>query len=360
MFQLPDLDGLFAALHADGYRIVGPTVSAGAIVLAELDRPAHLPYGVRVETAPGHYRLRPGPARQAFTHTAGPQAWKEFLQPSPERLWRGTRDDEGFRVDAAEEPPRPTALLGVRPCDLRALGILDGVLGDGERYARRRAASLVIAVDCTEPGEACFCVSAGGGPAARSGFDIGLVERPDGGYLARAATDRGTDLLARLAAPEASDVEVTTARKAVDEAAARMGRRLPEVDLRDLLTRHRTDDTYWSAIAERCLACANCTMVCPTCFCARVTDVTDLTGEHAERWQRADSCFDPDFSYVHGGPVRSSTGARYRQWISHKFATWHDQFGGSGCVGCGRCVVWCPVGIDITAELHALAQRDRS
>ena len=112
---------------------------------------------------------------------------------------------------------------------------------------------------------------------------------------------------------------------------------------------------YWAEIASRCLTCANCTMVCPTCFCTSVTDTTDLTGDHAERWQTWASCFDVEFSYLHGGSVRTSARSRYRQWLTHKLGTWHDQFGESGCVGCGRCIAWCPAGIDITAEVRALA-----
>src|SRR5207247_10247427 len=90
--------------------------------------------------------------------------------------------------------------------------------------------------------------------------------------------------------------------------------------------------------------------------CATVGDVTDLPVTHAERWLRWASCFDLDLSYLHGGPVRSSTRSRYRQWLTHKLGTWHDQFGESGCVGCGRCIAWCPVGIDITAEAARLAE----
>jgi Fe-S-cluster-containing hydrogenase component 2 len=100
----------------------------------------------------------------------------------------------------------------------------------------------------------------------------------------------------------------------------------------------------WDDVASRCLTCANCTLVCPTCFCHGVEDTTDLTGDHAERWRHWDSCFTLDYSYVHGGTVRSSTRSRYRQWMTHKLGTWFDQYGTSGCVGCGRCTTWCPVG----------------
>ncbi len=94
--------------------------------------------------------------------------------------------------------------------------------------------------------------------------------------------------------------------------------------------------------------------MCPTCFCTDTEDVTDLTGDHAERWRRWDSCFSLDFSFVHGGTIRSSTRSRYRQWLTHKLGTWWAQFGESGCVGCGRCIAWCPVGIDLTEEVAAL------
>ena len=142
---------------------------------------------------------------------------------------------------------------------------------------------------------------------------------------------------------------------AVDEAAERMGRTMPVQGLPQLLADSR-ESPHWDDVASRCLTCGNCTMVCPTCFCTTTEDVTDLTGDHAERWRLWDSCFALDFSYLHGGSVRTSGQSRYRQWITHKLGTWHDQFGSSGCVGCGRCIAWCPTGIDITQEVSALAR----
>jgi Fe-S-cluster-containing hydrogenase component 2 len=128
--------------------------------------------------------------------------------------------------------------------------------------------------------------------------------------------------------------------------------------IKELLYRNY-ENPRWDDVAKRCLTCGNCTMVCPTCFCTAVEDVTDLPGEHAERWRKLDSCFTMDFSYIHGGPVRSSTRARYRQWMTHKLATWIDQFGTSGCVGCGRCITWCPVAIDITEETGAIRESEK-
>jgi ferredoxin len=359
--RLHDLRPLVDALRADGFRVIGPTTRDGAIVLAEISSADALPYGWGVALQPGGYRLRARDDRAAFGHAAGPQSWKTYLHPPRTPLWSARRDAAGSwsASEAEEEVPR-YAFLGVRACDLRAIGVQDRVLGRGGHpdrgYRARRDATMVISVHCTEPGETCFCVSTGGGPRAESGYDLALTELtgPDGGFLAEAGSPAGQALLASIPHEPADGAEVAAADTAIAAAADRMGRSLPEADLRDLLAGAR-DASRWDQVAQRCLTCGNCTMVCPTCFCTTVEDTTDLTGDVAERWLTWDSCFDLDFSYLHGGPVRASGRSRYRQWLTHKLGTWHDQFGESGCVGCGRCIVWCPVGIDITEEANALA-----
>jgi sulfhydrogenase subunit beta (sulfur reductase) len=232
----------------------------------------------------------------------------------------------------------------------------------GSRYAARRARLFIVAVNCTEPGETCFCASMGTGPGAEGGYDLALTELPqkDGHrFLIRAGSAPGVAVLGKLRGEQADDATVQTARSALEAAAARMGRQMPAGDLRELMADSR-QAAHWDEVAARCLTCGNCTMACPTCFCTAVEDTTDLTGDHAERWERWDSCFDLDFSYLHGGSIRRSASSRYRQWLTHKLGTWHDQFGSSGCVGCGRCIVWCPAGIDLTEEVRALqAEREQ-
>jgi ferredoxin len=353
---LDSLAPLVAALRSEGYTVIAPTLRDGAIVLAEIDSAEDLPYGWGVELAAGSYRVRRRQDNAAFGHSSGPQSWKTYLHPPRVALWTALRDNgQGFTVREPEPEDIRHAFLGVRPCDLRAIAIQDRVLGKpGTAYARRRETAFVVAVNCTEPGEACFCVTAGGGPAAGPGADITLTELA-GGYLARTETPKGARLLEKLPQRPAADAETDGGVAAVAAATERMGRQLPPVDLQKLLSGTR-QSARWDEIAQRCLACGNCTMVCPTCFCTTVEDTSDLSGNIAQRWQSWDSCFDLDFSYLHGGPVRSTTQSRYRQWLSHKLGTWHDQFGESGCVGCGRCIVWCPVGIDLTAETTALAK----
>lgn len=367
VFGRDGMDALVATLAAGGRTVIGPTVRDGAIVLAELDSAAQLPYGWGVELEAGRYRLRPRADGSAFAHSAGPQSWKTYLHPERERLWSAERGPDG-ELTVRPEAVRPPAyaFLGVRPCDLRAIAVQDRVLARGRYtdrgYRARRERAFLVVVECTEPGATCFCTSMGTGPAAEEGYDLALTELVDAEghrYLARAGSREGAEVLAATLAEvphRAADAATAeAARELVAQAAGRMGRTMPETDLRGLLAGSLEADR-WNDVAARCLTCGNCTMVCPTCFCTTTEEVTDLTGDHAERWRRWDSCYDLDFSRLHEGPVRSSDRSRYRQWLTHKLGTWHDQFGSSGCVGCGRCIVWCPTGIDLTEEVAALAQ----
>jgi ferredoxin len=354
------LDPLFASLRQAGYRVIGPTMRDGAIVLDELESARDLPFGWGVRLEPGGYRAQRRSDNAAFAHSAGPQSWKQFLHPPREKLWSASTAGGGFEITAGGGPPEPRlAFFGVRPCDLRAVEIQDRVLGSGQgnsRYASRRESVLIVAVNCTEPGETCFCASMGTGPGAASGYDLVLTElvTPERHqFLLEVGSEAGASVLAGVTLTPADAATVDFARTAVSEAAQQMGRSMPADGLRELMA-GSYDAARWDDVAARCLTCGNCTLACPTCFCTAVEDVTDLSGDHAERWQHWASCFDLDFSYLHGGPVRASAKSRYRQWLTHKLGTWHDQFGSSGCVGCGRCIVWCPVGIDITEEVAAL------
>ena len=217
----------------------------------------------------------------------------------------------------------------------------------------------MVAVNCFEPGGTCFCVSMGTGPKAESGYDLALTEILDGRHrlLVEPGTERGAELLAELPRRPAESADFDAARAAVDGAALKMGRELDPTDLRSLLA-DNLEHPRWHDVAQRCVTCGNCTLVCPTCFCSSVEDSTDLIEGAAERSRVWDSCFSVDHAYIHGGSIRPSDSSRYRQWLTHKFGTWHDQFGTSGCVGCGRCITWCPPGIDVTEELTAIRETE--
>lgn len=361
-----DLDALFAALHRRGYTVIGPTVRDAAIVYDEITGSADLPAGWTDEQDGGRYRLRRREDEALFGYAVGPQSWKRYQLPPEVRLYRARRGADGALSEVAE-PPRAAprhAFLGARSCELAAMGILDRVLLGAVRPdpadRARREDVLVIAVQCGQAGGTCFCVSMGTGPTADSGFDLALTEILEDGrhyFVLDAGSPQGQSLLDELPHTAAAAPERDAAAAAHARAAAQMGRELDVTGLRELLYGN-LEHPRWDEVAERCLTCGNCTMVCPTCFCTSVEDVTDLDGEHVERHQRWDSCFTVDYSQIHGGAVRGSPRSRYRQWMTHKLATWIDQFGSSGCVGCGRCITWCPVGIDLTEEAAAIRESD--
>ena len=228
------------------------------------------------------------------------------------------------------------------------------------RDADRDDAPFVIAVNCGQAGGTCFCVSMGTGPVADRGYDLALTEVLEDArhyFVVDVGSGQGSEVLDDVVHARAREDEQRRAAEAHARARAQMGRELDVTGIKELLYRNY-EHPRWDEVADRCLSCGNCTMVCPTCFCTTVEDTTDLTGEHVERHQRWDSCFTVDYSHIHGGAVRGSARSRYRQWMTHKLATWIDQFGSSGCVGCGRCITWCPVGIDLTEEARAIRESD--
>ena len=358
------LQRLIELLVGRGYRVIGPTLRDGAIAYDRIDSIDDFPVGWTDEQDGGHYRLRRRDDEALFGYAVGPHSWKRYLHPPRLRLWQAQRGDEGMRITAeADEPPR-YAFIGVRACELNAIAIQDKVFLGGPYvdpyYQRRRDGIFTVAVNCAVAGGTCFCASMGTGPRVGPGFDLALTEIIDESghrFLLECGTAVGEEVLADLPHRAAKPSETESARAIVERTAQSMGREMPAVDVPALLRRN-LEHPRWDDVADRCLTCGNCTMVCPTCFCTSVDDETDLSGEAATRTRRWDSCFTMDFSYVHGGSVRSSARSRYRQWMTHKLATWVDQFGTSGCVGCGRCITWCPVGIDITEEVRAIRDKD--
>jgi sulfhydrogenase subunit beta (sulfur reductase) len=357
------LDDMLDALRAQGRQILGPVVADGAIVTAPIASAAELPFGWQTTQSPGRVRLaRRSPADprggRAFDHTTSWSGIKPFTFPARVDALSFEPDAEGrltVRVDAPAGAPM--AIIGARACDLAALAVHDRVLLGGPAvdpdYAARRADLFVVAVECALAGATCFCTSMGTGPEVTSGADVILSEL-DEGFVARAGSPAGERLLASLELGVATSAQVETANAQVAATRASMGNAavtdgLPERLLANL------DHPRWDAVAERCLACGNCTLVCPTCFCTAPTIKSDLDGVASSVERRWDSCFTEGFAQVAGGSFRPKQRDRYRQWLTHKFGTWWEQFGSSGCVGCGRCIAWCPVGIDVREELAIIA-----
>lgn len=351
-----DLQSLIDALRSDGYEVVGPTVQQAAIVYDRIVSTGDLPRGWTDEQAPGQYRLKRRDDDALFGYVVGPHSWKKYLFPPEITLLRAQKAAEGWSFQSPPDNPPRLALLGVRACELAAMAIQDRVFAGGDYvdplYVERRQRLFIVAVNCTQAAPTCFCVSMGTGPTCQSGFDLALTEISEG-FVVEVGTTSGEAVLQRLNARLAAPAELSEAESRRSPA-TRQTRSIDAEHVHDVLL-NNLQHPRWAEVAERCLSCTNCTLVCPTCFCSSVSDVSDLAAENIERVRRWDSCFNLDFSYINGGVVRQQVRARYRQWLTHKLATWIDQFGTSGCVGCGRCITWCPVGIDITEEVAAIS-----
>lgn len=351
---------LVSCLRTAGYAVIGPKLGDGAIVYERLEAGDELPSGLSDEQDGGRYRLTRRADDALFAYVVGPQSWKRHLYPPHETLWQARADAAlGWTVEPARPPDEKLAFFGARACDLASLAILDRVVGAGASadpgYVGRRATAFIVAVNCWRPGGTCFCASMGTGPRGHAGYDLALTELIAAGrsdFLIEAGSDRGAAILAELACQPADAAALAAADEVMARAGAAMGRTMVE-GVAELLQR-QFEHPRWAEVAERCLACANCTLVCPTCFCTTIEDTAELDGSAAERTRRWDSCFTLSFSYLPGGSLRADRRSRYRQWMTHKLSSWHDQFGTSGCVGCGRCITWCPVGIDITVEARAI------
>lgn len=355
-----DFHSLFDTLARHGYQVLGPVLQDGTITIDRITSVSDLPAGWTDVQAPGSYRVKKRSDQRLFGYVVGQHSWKRFLNPPVTTLMRIRRENGRIAITPEPLQTEKYAFLGVRSCDVAGIRIMDRVMLEGpyadERYRARRQNSLIIAVNCSEARGCCFCVSMDTGPKAASGFDLAMTEVLDSDhhyFVLEAGSDQGRKVLEELPTRPADEGEREAADAEVARAAQQMGRALNTHGLAEKLAQQH-EHPRWSQVAKRCLSCGNCTMVCPTCFCMTIEDHSDLTNENAERRRLWDSCFSREFSYIHGGHVRDSVASRYRQWLMHKLSTWQDQFGSFGCVGCGRCIVWCPVGIDITEEAAAI------
>ena len=358
------LQSIIETLEADGFEVYGPQVQNGVIAHDIIHSVGELPLGWTDWQGGGSYRLQPRDDVARFGYAVGPQSWKELLHPSRTPVWTMTRSPTGeLDVRMHELQPAPRAFLGVRPCELAAIGKQDRVLVEGPHpdphYSASRADNFIVVANCGTPAATCFCTSMGGGLSASSGFDLSITEvvtdRINVRYLIEIGSERGAALIERIQSDNASDDLIEHARTVIDDATRRITRRLDTNRIQELLY-DNLESPRWEEIAERCLTCGNCTLACPTCFCTDLEDVTDLSGEISNRWRVWDSCFSLEYSHLGPGPHRSTGASRYRQWMVHKLASWIDQFDESGCVGCGRCITWCPVGIDLTVEVDRFRQ----
>lgn len=354
---------LLLLVKSDGYKLLGPTIHNEVIIYDELRSAKDLPIGWMDEQDPGRYRLKRRSDQAYFGYNLGPHSWKKYLFPPKEKIFSARKQENGMVVFQETIPSiEKMAFIGIRACEIQAIFIQDKVfshkLAIHPQYKQRRENLFLMAVNCTRSVNTCFCVSMETGPEAKEGYDLALTEvvnEKEHYFIVDVRSDKGRSFSDQLSLEPIDEVQSQRATELIEKNRLHMVRQVDNGNVHKMLMKS-WDARRWDNVAKRCINCANCTMVCPTCFCSETEDKVSLDGSHVDRWQSWDSCFNLSHSHIHGGSVRESSKSRYRQWLTHKFGTWWDQFGTSGCVGCGRCIAWCPVGIDVTEELKELKE----
>lgn len=339
----------------EDHQVIGPVEQKWAVNLAPVSSASALATGVGAEEKRASYRLTREPGNSDLSGARPMNSPKSFNFLSREPLLTAERINGETRFETPAIETRKKAFFGLHSCDIAGLFVMDRTFskryGD-PAYDSRRENTLVIGVGCSKPGANCFCSTFDTGPDLKSGFDIGLTWLGDK-YLVEVATEAGERIVSALpkepAGPDAMrerDKKTADARRSMTKA----------FDLKKALTvlNDNYDHPYWNEPSERCLSCGNCINVCPTCYCYRVVDETSLDGKTATRTRVWDACQHLEFSAVHGGNFRPERVDRIRQWVNHKINWTIEQYGVSGCVGCGRCITWCPTAIDITEPVWRL------
>ena len=356
-----DLQTLLDILN-QSYQCVGPSVSEQTLIYSSISKLSQLPLGYTDQQKPGEYHLLHNTdCKDFFSITTGAQGVKPWLFKAQEKLWTVSKQDGRIQFNSQLTDDKPLAILGLRACDLAALKLQDQHFLQQQfqdpYYAGHRDNLFIIAVNCHRSTETCFCVSTGDGPEIKEAYDLLLTEL-EHDFIIQSGSSAGQDVLDVLA--QQVTLKTVTEQQALEKqqrlnAAAQQSRALPDRPIAQLLS-HRLNHQQWNKIAERCLSCGNCTMVCPSCFCHSEYDEPELDLQTSHHFRQWDSCFTTEHSYIAGFHFRKETRQHYRQWLTHKFAFWHEQYGRSGCTGCGRCISWCPVAIDVTEELAVLCQ----
>ena len=362
----PELDAILLSLSNLEYDLEGPKVKDHTVILGPIDSISDLPKGYTSQEEPGKYILSSTGKDNYFDVTSGPQAWKKYFFPPRAQLMIFQQDPaispDWTLANVVEETPS-YALIGVRPCDLAGIHIQDKIFLEGDHcdpiYRDRREKAFILAANCTEPCETCFCTSMGTGPKAETGFDLSLTELKNH-FLIEVGSEAGSKLLTGMDWKTADEKTLKEADDALQAAREKINLNLPQPEKLEKELLSNLEHPQWDDVAGRCLSCGSCTQVCPTCFCWDTTDVTKLPGDTVIRERVWDSCFNPDYTYVSHGNTRPNTRARYRQWLTHKFASWYEQHGSSGCVGCGRCITWCPAEINHLEEIAAIREGEPS
>jgi len=280
---------------------------------------------------------------------------KANFLPAMEEMFSFQRDKEGYHIELPPQDEHKQLIFGIRPCDAKALAILDMTFSDSYQdpyYLSKRKNAVLVGVGCTKPYDSCFCTSLGISPAESTDVDLMLTDIGDE-FLIEAITEAGKKLISRSRGlAEANEADETRAKASKEAAYQKVTRQLDTDNIKQRLLANLENKDYWEKIAAKCLSCGICTFLCPTCYCFDVND--ELVKQQGARFRSWDSCAFPVYTEMPMENPRVEKWRRVRQRVYHKYEFYPMSFDVTACTGCGRCIRLCPVNWDITQALNNL------
>jgi len=282
---------------------------------------------------------------------------KDLFFPQTEDVFRFSTEGKEFEVKEKHSPSSKKVIFGLRACDIRSLRLLDLVFAEGEyrdeAYTGRRNKNILITWSCTEPEETCFCTSFDSDPGRPEFGDILAIDLKDGLILEAQSEvgeeilDKADDLLRSAVQNQIKKAE-RLQLEAKDKVALEVGLDNIKNELSD-----RFDDPIYEKYASRCLGCGICTYLCPTCHCYDLESET--WGQEGLRYRCWDSCMFSNYTRLAGGEnPRPTKTERLRNRFLHKLQYFPEMYEQYGCTGCGRCLKYCPVSVDITKFIRQI------
>ena len=283
---------------------------------------------------------------------------KEVFFPQSETMFRYEKTGKQHQVTSTEEVERKRVILGARPCDIQAVSLIDQVFSGKEYtdvyYVNKRKATTIIGMACDHPLSTCFCSSMKGGPFHREGSDLFLIDLGEA-FLVELLTEKGKTFQKNKFLKEALAKDINSAKEVEEKATPKTDGSLPVAGIEKRLDQ-MLESPFWERVQEKCIGCRICTYLCPTCHCFDIVDEA-LTnkGQRVRNW---DSCLSSLYSQeTSGHNPRPTNRERTRQRIMHKFNYFPKNFDQIACVGCGRCIIYCPVNFDIRQTIKEI-QKD--
>jgi sulfhydrogenase subunit beta (sulfur reductase) len=296
------------------------------------------------------------PAEEIDLDSSNPQKpVKEVFFPQSEAMLRFEKAENRQRVTSTDEVKKPRVVLGARACDIQAISLLDDVFLGKEYtdvyFLQKRKTTTLIGFACNHPLSTCFCASTGGGPFTREGSDLFFIDLGEA-YLVEPLTEKGKALTQNKLFAKASAKEIALASDLEKKAVKKSDASLPVEGIEKKLDQ-LMESRFWDRVHEKCIGCGVCTFLCPTCHCFDIVD--EAVNEQGQRVRNWDTCLSSLYSLETSGHNPRPTGReRTRQRVMHKFNYFPKNFKKIACVGCGRCILYCPVNFDIRQVIQEI------